>query len=190
LAENEALRKQISAMSTALADVVAPLDDRLLGVRAATGVNPAGFIYWHVLRVWDRNLNVVILGMDPDMDAWHRAGFSEASGYEPYGKGVRGAGIGNGFSDAEVDEVPYRARWLRSYHEQALTETTAYLTVAGRVELGREIALPRRRHTSPAACLQLVVRHGTTHITELRRISTRLGVATSESRIAPAVGER
>ncbi len=69
------------------------------------GLNPVGWNYWHALRVWDLDLNWLIKGQKPDEDAWHRGEFTARSGYDPDGIGLRGSGIGLGYSDAEVDAL-------------------------------------------------------------------------------------
>lgn len=174
--ESAVYLEQIKGMSAMLADVVAPLDDELLRRRPGPALNPPGFIYFHLLRVWDLDLNRIIRGQAADADAWRRGGFSAETGYEPIGKGGGGRGIGFGYTDAEVDEVPYAAGWLRRYHEQLLAETVDYLATANDAELRREIRLPQQEQpVSPALRLQHTIAHSWNHIGELRMTKSMLG---------------
>ena len=117
----------------------------------------------------------MILGFDPGADAWYRCGFSESSRYEPIGRGVQGAGLGNGYTDAEVDAIPYRAEWLWRYHECLMSERPRTSELRTDPSFSVKIVVPRRpKPTTPAACLEHVLRHGTNHVTEIRGARRRI----------------
>jgi hypothetical protein len=166
--------EQIDALSDMLEKQVAELDDELLSKRPGPALNPPGFIYWHILRIWDLDLNILIKGRKPSEDAWHLGGYGEEMGYNPDGKGGRGSGLGFGYTDAEVDEIPYRMEPLRRYHAQLLDETRAYLESAGSAELQREIKF-RDDPSTPSLRLQHVVAHSWNHVGELRMTKSMLG---------------
>lgn len=75
--------EQVSAMATMLAQQVGSLDDATLAKRPGPALNPIGFIQWHILRIWDLDLNLLIKGGAPETDAWHRGGYGDEIGYEP-----------------------------------------------------------------------------------------------------------
>ena len=166
--------EQIDAMSKLLSDQTAELDDTLLKKRPGEYLNPPGFLYFHILRVWDLDINVLIGGSKPAKDAWHRGGYTEAMGYDPDGKGGRGLGIGFGYTDAEVDEVPYQLESLQRYHAQLIDETRRYLLDANDEELNREI-VAMGAPTTTGARLQHIIAHSCNHIGELRMTKSMLG---------------
>jgi hypothetical protein len=166
--------EQVQGMSKLLSDQTAELDDTLLGKRPGQHLNPPGFLYFHILRVWDLDINVLIGGSKPSEDAWHRGGYSEAMGYSPDGKGGRGTGIGFGYTDAEVDEVPYQLETLQRYHAQLLGETMRYLNDASDEELHREI-VAIGNPTTTGARVQHIIGHSWNHIGELRMTKSMLG---------------
>ncbi|HUG16144.1 MAG TPA: DinB family protein [Thermomicrobiales bacterium] len=181
-------QQQIDAMSTMLDNVLSEIDDDTLARRPGPELNPLGFIYFHILRVWDLDLNVLIHGRRPSEDAWHRGGHSESMGYNPDGKGGRGAGNGFGYTDEEVDEIPYRMEPLRRYHEQLLAETRAYLAGADEAELTRETTF-MGQPSSTGLRAQHVVAHSWNHIGEMRLSKGLLGFAdaTTPARARAAV---
>jgi hypothetical protein len=166
--------QQIETMSDFLDNVLAEVDDERFSQRPAPERNPIGFVYFHLLRVWDLDLNVLCLGQSPSEDAWHRGGYSVSMGYSPDGKGGRGAGLGFGYSDQEVDDVPYRKDVLRRYHRQLSDETRAYLQSASDEELQRSIML-RDQPTTSGERMQHTAAHSWNHIGEIRMTKTMLG---------------
>lgn len=169
-----AYQEQITSMSTMLDNVLSDIDDETLSRRPAPEMNPLGFLYFHILRVWDLDLNILIQGRRASEDAWHRGGYTEQMGYNPVGKGGRGTGIGFGYTDDEVDEVPYALAPLRRYHEQLLDETRAYLEQASDTELQREIQF-MGQPTTTGARLQHLIAHSWNHIGEMRMSKSVLG---------------
>jgi hypothetical protein len=166
--------QQIETMSEFLDTVLSEIDDERFSLRPAPERNPVGFVYFHLLRVWDLDLNILCKGQPAESDAWHRGGYSDAMGYSPDGKGGRGAGNGFGYSDQEVDEVPYRKDVLGRYHHQLLDETRAYLQSATDAELERTIML-RDQPTTTGARMQHTAAHSWNHIGEIRMTRTMLG---------------
>src|SRR5688572_23042646 len=123
MALRDSYLEQIDTMSDFLTNQVTELDEAAFTRRPGEMLNPVGFIYFHVLRIWDLDLNILVHGRRPADDAWHRGGFTEKLGYNPDGKGGNGMGLGFGYTDQEVDEVPYRLAPLQEYHQQLLDET-------------------------------------------------------------------
>jgi hypothetical protein len=174
MSANAIYQESIDTMSTMLTNVVTEVDDLTLARRPGPELNPLGFIYFHILRVWDMDLNVLITGGTPANDAWHRGGYTDELGYDPDGKGGRGLGIGFGYTDEEVDAVPCRLAPLRSYHEQLAAETRAYLAGAGDDELSREVVAVGQPSTTGAR-VQHIVAHSWNHIGEMRLSKCLLG---------------
>src|SRR5687767_6727672 len=137
-------------MSDFLDKLLDDVDDEHFSLRPAPERNPIGFFYFHLLRVWDLDLNILCQGRPPHEDGWHRGGYGEELGYTVDGKGGNKFGIGFGYTDHEVDEVPYRRDVLQRYHQQLLHETRAYLGAAGDEELQRQIRLRDQPTTTGA----------------------------------------
>lgn len=168
--------QQIESMSDFLDKLLADVDDEQFSHRPGPERNPIGFFYFHLLRVWDLDLNILCRGQAPHADAWHRGGYSEALGYVPDGKGGSGSGLGFGYTDQEVDEVPYRKDVLQRYHQQLVEETRAWLSSATDADLERPITL-RDQPTTPGARLQHTAAHSWNHIGEIRLTKTLLGMS-------------
>ena len=71
--------------------------------------------------------------------------------------GPGGSGIGFGFSDVEVDAVPYRLDVLRRYLAQLLTETDTYLAGASDADLAAPMERAPIGAYTPAARMQHTV---------------------------------
>ena len=71
------LRALIEQSSSKLRRAASGVPDELFGKRPGRSLNPIGFIYFHVLRSWDEDLNVLCRNLAPDDDTWHRAGLSD-----------------------------------------------------------------------------------------------------------------
>jgi hypothetical protein len=167
--------EQIEGMSSFLEKLLDDVSDEQFAQRPGPALNPVGFFYFHLLRVWDLDLNILIHGRSPAEDAWHRGNYAEALGYNPDGRGGRGLGMGFGYSDSEVDEVPYRKEPLRRYHQQLLNETRAYLQSASDDELMREIEVAGAPATTGAR-IQHTVAHSWNHIGEMRMTKSMIGI--------------
>jgi len=167
-------REQIDDMVKMLTNQVSDVDDETLAKRPGEFLNPVGFIYWHILRIWDLDLNWTIKGGAPTEDAWHRGGYSEALGYNSDGKGGRGTGIGFGYTDAEVDELIHNGEVFARYRQQLLDETHAYLDDATDEELAREV-MALGNPVSVGSRLQHTVSHSWNHIGEIRMTKSMLG---------------
>lgn len=170
---------QIKSMSNFVAGQIADMPEDMLWKRPGPSLNPVAFNYFHLLRVWDLDLNWIVKGQGPQGDAWHRGEFSEKAGYNPDGKGSRGMGIGTGFTDADVDEMNISRHVLQAYQQQLLAETEEYLQTADDAELNREVAplpsAPDRRATC-AQRLQHTISHSWSHTGELRFAKGMLGM--------------
>ena len=176
--EGAAYREMIQSTSDAIASRVEEVAADKLHARPGDGLNPVGWNYWHALRVWDLDINWMINGQDPAEDAWHRGDFTTKSGYNPDGIGMRGTGIGLGYSDAEVDALSViDLSVLKDYHAMLLAETMSYLDGADDADIRRTIpGLGGREDTSVAARLQHIVTHTWGHIGELSYAKGMLGM--------------
>lgn len=177
MSESQSYREQISLMSQALESAASDLSDAQLATRPQPSLNPPGFIIWHALRVWDVDLNVRILGNSLDADGWQSGGFTDELGYDPRGHGGNLFGNGFGFTDAEVEEIPYRREALMRYHAQLLEKTEGYLAELDDADLRARIPFegaPGVAYTG-ADRLQHTISHSWNHIGELRVIKSLLG---------------
>lgn len=176
--EAEIYLEQLDAMNSLLENQLADVPEEKLHQRPGAHQNTVGWNYWHLLRVWDLDVNWLAKGQDPANDAWHRGGFTEKTGYNPDGKGRGGSGLGVGYTDEEVDELQMSFESLRGYHQMLLQETREYLQNASDDELRRQI--PDRMNpgnTVPvAARIQHMIGHNYNHIGELRYAKGLLGM--------------
>ncbi|HEX7102500.1 MAG TPA: DinB family protein [Nitrolancea sp.] len=170
---------QFESMSNFIGNQVVDLPEDVFHRRPGSSLNPISFSYFHLLRVWDVDLNWIVKGLAPKNDAWHRGGFSEKSGYSPDGKGVRGMGIGTGFTDEDVDAMNVSRALLQEYQQQLMDETEAYLNGASDDELNREVAPLPNAPDRPATCaqrLQHAMNHALSHAGELRFAKGMIGM--------------
>lgn len=153
---------------------LAGVPDELLYQRPGPSLNPIGWNHWHLLRIWDMELNQIIKGREPSEDTWYRAGYSEHSGYNPEGKGAGGAGTGMGYTDEEVDEVQIRRAIIRSYQLKLMAETASYLRAADDAELERKVTY-WAGETTCAKIIEQAIRNGWMHYGEIRFVKGMLG---------------
>ncbi len=176
MSDSEIYLTQIRSASDFLGTQVEEVPADLLYARPGPSLNTVGWNYFHVLRVWDADLNWLAKGQNPMEDAWHRGEFTEKSGYNPDGKGGRGSGLGFGYSDSEVDElddIPVSV--LQEYQQQLMDETEEYLSSSDEAEMQREFESPFGTD-NPAARMQHTVGHTWNHIGELRFIKGMHGI--------------
>jgi hypothetical protein len=129
-------RQMIEQGSGLLRQRIDEFDDDSFGRRPGPSLNPASFIYFHVLRHWERDINWVCKGQGLGTDLWARAGIGERMGYDPIGIGWRGVGTGYGYSDSEVDAVPPDRETLNHYHDLLRDETWGFMaTLNGQEDL-------------------------------------------------------
>lgn len=176
--EVEIYRQQIEGAERMLGVTLQDVTNETLHQRPGPHLNPVGWNYWHLLRVWDLDLNLLIQGQSPTGDAWHRGGFNERTGYNPMGKGKGGSGLGNGYTDADVDEIQMPLSELNAYHDMLLAETKAYLDSADEDEMGREFQSPTDPNAmlTPRERLQHHIGHVWNHIGEIRYAKGILGM--------------
>ena len=113
--EITAYREQIDGLDTMLTAQIAEVPDAILYRRTGPSQNPIGFIYWHILRIWDLD-HSLRTGTNPlTDDLWHRHDFAAKADYSPDGLGLRGLGMGIGYTDAQVDgvRIPRELLWLK-----------------------------------------------------------------------------
>ncbi len=175
------MRMLIEQASAKLRRAVSGVPSDLFGQRPGPGLNPVGFIYFHILRSWDEDLSVLCQDLPPDGDVWHRAGLSAKLDYEPLGHGRGGRGVGVGFDDTEVDAVPQRLDILTRYHDLLDNETGAWLESRSADELNR------KRHSegaesrgisrySPASLLVMIALHQAEHAGDIKFVKGMLGM--------------
>lgn len=157
---------QIRGMSNYLTQRTSDISEEQFAERPGPSLNPVRWNYFHILRVWDMDLNVLAQERPPSDDAWHRGEFTAKSGYSPDGKGIRGIGIGTGYSDADVDELSVSREVLDEYHAMLLAETEHYLSQAGDEDFKREVQGIRGMEPIGAR-FQHIVGHSWMHIGEL-----------------------
>ena len=178
--ERDIYREMVEEMSERLAQEIAPLTEAQIANRPGPKLNPIGFILFHVLRAWERDLNHLILGQLPMEDTWHRLGLSDETGFEPTGTGYQGWGNGTGYSDEEVDALPKGKAYLQKYHAALMADTEAYLdsVTDDFSEFGREIHndLSPFNPFTPRWRLQHLVTHSQRHIGDIQFIKGMQGM--------------
>ncbi|MEZ4522697.1 MAG: DinB family protein [Thermomicrobiales bacterium] len=170
----DAYISQIRTMTDEINAMFEDVPEDILYKRPGPSLNPVGWNYWHLLRIWDMWLNVQIHGRDVSEDTWHRGGFSEKSGYNPDGKGGRGGGTGMGYTDAEVDEVQIPLEIIQEYQRQLQAETEEYLRGADEDELNRSVPYWAGEITC-AKMIEQSIRNGWMHYGEMRYAKGMLG---------------
>lgn len=175
--QRETVRLLVREATQDLRDTVKDIPQELFERRPGPHLNPMGFIYFHVLRCWDLDVNVLCRGQEPDGDAWHRAGLSEELDYEPLGIGIDGSGIGYGYTDAEVDASPKQRDVLMRYHQMLEDETYAYLETATSDDLNAERRSEHSRENPyrPERWLRHMISHTNIHIGDLQYVAGMLG---------------
>ena len=142
MSELAVLRRMIDSTYSLLASTVEGATERQFSERPGPGLNPAGFLYFHVLRHWDRDVNILCRGQALESDAWHRGGFGDELDYHPLGLGLRGLGTGIGYTDAEVDAVPTNLEILNRYQQMLYAETIDYMDGLDDNRINEEIENP------------------------------------------------
>jgi hypothetical protein len=139
-------------------------------------LNSVGWNYWHALRIWDFRLNHQVKGQDPLEDAWHRYEFSARAGYNPDGTGARGAGLGMGQTDAEVDAVHVAWPLIIDYQQVLLSESLTYLSsMADESDFDREIPAGGGNSITVREIYQQMIRQFWMHYGEMRYAKGMLG---------------
>lgn len=185
MSEIDVLRQLIDEADKDLWQTVEGAPQEVFERRPAPGLNPPGFIYFHLLRHWDRDVAVRCLGREPEQDIWHQGGFSSELDYEPLGKGSTSIGTGFGYSEAEVDATPKDLQVLMRYHRMLQDETTVYLDGADDETLHEERTSPHSIENpyTPERWLRHLISHTNMHIGD---IQYALGAVTTLSGEPPA----
>jgi hypothetical protein len=168
---------QIKDMDDTLGRLIDEVPVEQFNQRPGPRLNPIGWNHFHLLRIWDLDLNWMCKGQMPEEDAWHRGGFSEKTGYYPDGKGGLSLGLGYGYSDDEVDEIQIEAEILKEYQRMLMMETEAYLSDASEDEMCRQTPslLNPDQMRSGAERFQHLIAHSYGHIGEIRYAMGMLG---------------
>ena len=179
MSEITAYREQIADMIAMLDAQLAETPDDKLYQRPGPSQNPVGFISWHILRIWD--LDICLLNQTNPLkdDIWHRDDFSAKSGYTPDGLGLRGLGMGVGYSDAEVDGVRVPRAILTDYQAALIAATNAFLDAADAAAIRTERPSPMNpaQPLTSAMRLQHIVSHSYHHLGEIRFIKGTFGIS-------------
>ena len=168
---------QINEMSDTLERVIADVPAAHFNQRPGPHLNPIGWNYFHVLRVWEVDVNWICRGQSRNEDAWHRGGFTERAGYDPDGKGSLGIGDGYGYSDANVDAVQIDSAVLGEYQKLLLADTIAYLRNADDDEMQRHVptVFGPYQTDSVAGQLRHLISHSYEHVGEMHYAMGMLG---------------
>lgn len=178
MSEITAYREQIAGMVAMLDAQIAEVPDDKLYQRPGPSQNPVGFIYWHILRIWDLDL-CLYHGRNPlKDDIWHRDDFAAQAGYNPDGIGLRGLGMGVGYSDAEVDAVRVSRPVLGSYEAALVAATNAYLdsTDEATIRAERPSLLSPGQTLTVASRIQHTIAHSYHHLGEIRFVKGTFGM--------------
>ncbi len=177
--EITAYRELIDGMVTMFDAQLAETPDDKLYQRPGPSQNPPGFIFWHILRIWDLD-NCLLNNTNPlKDDIWHRDDFSTQAGYNPDGLGLRGLGMGVGYNDAEVDAMQVPREILTTYKDQLVAATNAFLDAADEESIRAERPSPINpaEKLTSAMRLQHTVTHSYHHIGEIRFIKGIFGIS-------------
>jgi hypothetical protein len=168
---------QVKGLARTLESVVDGVPADRFNQRPGAHLNPVGWNYFHLLRIWDLDLNWACRGKPHEESAWHRGKFTDKSGYRPDGKGGLGLGMGWGYSDDEVDEIQIEPGILKQYQQMLLAETEAFLDDASEGEMRRQTpsAVHAGQTRSVAERIQHVISHSYEHIGEMRYAMGVLG---------------
>lgn len=180
--EAQTYLEQIRELVATLDHCIAGVPEDRLHERPGPGLNPVGWNYFHLLRIWDLDLNHNCKRQRPDEDAWHRGGFTERSGYNPDDKGTLVYGVGYGYTDAEVDEIQMAASVLREYQAMLLAETESYLQGVDQGELDRQtpsLVQPTVMRSN-AQRIRHTISHSYAHVGEIRYAKGVLGIPDNE----------
>lgn len=174
--QKETLRLLIREATQDLRDTIQDVPQDLMAKRPGPHLNPIGFIYFHVLRCWDEDVNVLCRNQGPEGDAWHRGGLSQELNYEPM---AHGSGVGWGYSSAEVDAAPKQLTALMRYHQMLEDETYAFLNEAGSDELNaeRQSEYSRENPFRPERWLRHMISHTNMHIGDIQYVKGMLGMS-------------
>ncbi len=179
MSEITAYREQIADMVTMRDAQLAETPDDKLYQRPGPSQNPPGFLFWHILRIWD--LDVCLLNQTNPLqdDIWHRDDYSTKANYIPDGLGLRGLGMGVGYSDAEVDGVQVSRAILADYKAQLVAATNAFLdgTNEAAIRAERPSPLNPAQTLTSAMRLQHIIAHSYHHLGEIRFIKGTFGIS-------------
>jgi hypothetical protein len=185
MSELQAYRTMIDAASSDLRNVIESIPEQVFGTRPASDANPANFVFFHVLRHWDRDINMHIRGQDATADAWHRHDLTDITGYNPEGKGFNGMGTGYGYTSTEVDEVPANKGALMQYHRILKAETDQVLDSLDGENIHTERVLPSGATITAASRLRHLIAHTFVHVGDIEYIKGLVGAPASD---VPNVG--
>lgn len=178
--ELAAYRRMIEAASRDLERAVSGYDAKDFNKRPAAGANPANFIYFHVLRHWDRDINLHCRSQSADADAWHRGAFSQRTGYEPIGVGYNGIGTGYGYSQEEVNDVPGDRDALMAYQAMLYQETIEYLNAIAANELDTPRIVDGGRTITIGGRLRHLIAHTYLHAGDIEYVKSFVGGTASD----------
>ena len=175
MSELQSYRTMVEFAHNDLWASISTVDDVAFSQRPTSTGNPINFTYFHVLRHWDRDINVRILARDPEQDTWHRGDFAAKSGYDPMGKGFNGMGTGYGYTAEDVDGVTATRTALMDYQRMLHKETLALLDTLDESDLTIERPSPSGSVLTTAGRLQHLITHTYIHVGDIEYIKGLLG---------------
>lgn len=176
--EGEIYLEQLNFLSTFLEGHLAEVPDDKFYQRPLEHMNPIGFIYWHLLRLWDYDL-CIAKEIPLTEGIWYTGNYVDKGGYNPEGIGLRGGGMGMGYTDADVDAMRIPREVLSDYHQQILQQAQAFLPTVADETLRAERPHPifeGQMITATERC-QHTIAHSYMHIGEIRFIKGIFGMS-------------
>ena len=161
----ELLRLQLMQMHDEIVHkTLADLTIEQLNWRPNAEANNIGFSVWHALRVWD--FDHARMGAGEEL--YEREHWPKRFGFEMAGNGMRGYGIGSGFSAQDIAGMHFVPVVLATYADALWARTQQYLDGTGEADLDREFLHPWRPEVTltPAKVLVHTITHTAMHIGE------------------------
>ncbi len=168
--------EELGFLSDFLQGHLREVPDELFYKRPFPKMNPIGFIYYHLLRMWDYD-QTIARRMELKDDLWHRENWAEKAHYQPAGLGIHGLGVGIGYTDAEVDALQIPRQVLTDYHNAILAETRTFMDTAESADIreSRPHPITEGLMITAAERLQHTVLHSAMHVGEIRYIKGIFG---------------
>lgn len=117
-------KSQIKAINKVMTDI----PDDCLHWQADDEANSIGLTVWHLARIADVTVTIILNGKNPMEQTWFTSGWAETTSYNPMGKGWMGSGMLTGFTQEDVAEIPQMtAANYRAYFNETYTALTQHL---------------------------------------------------------------
>lgn len=173
--EVEIYRRMMERASSDLRTAVAGVTGDAYGARPTDDANSVNFIYFHVLRHWDYDINYICRRQEADADAWHRHEIGGLMGYHPLGLGKRGLGTGYGYTSEEVAGVPVNKDALNRYHDVMELEMAEFLEDIDPVTLDAPMTEPDGRQSTLGLRIRHLIAHTFFHVGDIEYVKGLVG---------------